>query len=156
MSWCLSTIRIEGPDGSEPPAPSKLTVVVVPSAMYKEEVERYRRRILLAVEPGLLQGALSKLLSARGGDEVVQIARARMKELNDSYSYDVAIVSDDLPTAVHADVVITLPDTRGSGGMGTVRRGGVVQDVSILGAERIVELLEKYAPTDRPPSSFTS
>lgn len=151
MSWCLSTIRIEGPDGSEPPAPSKLTLVVVPSAMYKEEVERYRRRILLDVEPGLLQGALSKLLSARGGDEVVQIARARMKELDDSY--DVAIVSDDLPTAVRAGVVIRLPDTRGTGGMGTVRRGAVVHDVSILGAERIVELIEKYSPyPDRPHS----
>lgn len=63
--------------------------------------------------------------------------------------YDAAVVSDELPDGVHADVVITLPDTRGSGGTGTVARGGVVHEVSIAGASRVVELLEEYVPADR-------
>ena len=61
-----------------------------------------------------------------------------------SGGYDAAVVSDDLPAGVHADVVITLPDTRGSGGTGTVERDGVVQEVTIGGAARVVELLDQY------------
>lgn len=60
--------------------------------------------------------------------------------------YDAAVVSDAVPEGIRAEVVITLPDTRGSGGTGTVRRGGVVQEVSIASAERVVELLESYLP----------
>ena len=52
-----------------------------------------------------------------------------------------------LPAGVRAQVVITVPDTRGSGGMGTVRSGEVVvHDVELDGAERVVELLEQYLP----------
>jgi len=103
-------------------------------------VERYRRRILLAVEPGLLQGALARLLSVRGDDEIVQASRATMTGLDDIY--DVAIVSDELTARVRAGVVITLPDTRGSGGMGTVRRGEVTHEVNIRGAESVIALLD--------------
>lgn len=78
------------------------------------------------------------MLSADQQDDVVQRAP-------DGH-YDAAVVSDELPAGVQADVVITLPDTRGSGGIGTVRRADVVHDVSIGGAERVVELLEEYAP----------
>ena len=60
--------------------------------------------------------------------------------------YDAAVVSDAVPECVRAEVVITLPDTRGSGGTGTVRRGDVVQEVSIASAEQVVELLESYLP----------
>ena len=59
--------------------------------------------------------------------------------------YDAAVVSDDLPDAVRAGVVFTLPDTRGSGGTGSVRRGEIVEEVDIAGAERVVELLQQYA-----------
>lgn len=106
-------------------------------------MERSRRRILLAVTPAVLEGALATMLRASDADDVVQLGRAGLA--GHEGGYDAAVVSDDLPEGVRAGVVITLPDTRGSGGTGTVRRGGVVDEVDIAGAERVVELLEQYA-----------
>ncbi len=107
-------------------------------------MESSGRRILLAVEPGMLEGALAELLSATEEDQVVQGSGGR----TGAYGavYDAAVVSADLPSDVLADVVITLPDAEGSGGTGTVRRGTDVRAVSIDHAGRIVELLEEYAP----------
>ena len=102
------------------------------------------RRILLAVEPGVLEGALARLLSAEFHDEVVQVGRTGRTAPGGGY--DAAVVSNQLPDGVRADVVITLPDTRGSGGTGTVTSGEAVHEVSIGGAERVVELLEQYSP----------
>ncbi len=101
------------------------------------------RRILLAVTPTVLEGALAAMLRAGDHDEVVQLGRGGLA--GHQGGYDAAVVSDELPAGVRAGVVITLPDTRGSGGTGTVRRGEVVQEVDIAGAERVVELLEQYA-----------
>ena len=101
------------------------------------------RRILLAVDPGVLEGALARMLSAGYGDEVVQGGGGRRPIAG---AFDAAVVSEELPAGVHAAVVITLPDTRGSGGTGTVRWGDVLQEVRIAGAERVVELIEQYAP----------
>lgn len=103
-----------------------------------------RRRILLAVDPCVLEGALARMLSAEAGDEVVE--RCRGVSPVNGLAFDAAVVSEELPDGVHAAVVITLPDTRGSGGTGTVRRGDVVQEVNIAGAEGVVELIEQYAP----------
>ena len=111
--------------------------------MYKLSMERFGRRILLAVEPGVLEGALARMLSAGFGDEVVQVGRSGLKAPG---GYDAAVVSDQLPEGVRADVVITLPDTRGSAGTGTVQEGQAVHDVTIGGAERVVQLLEQYVP----------
>jgi hypothetical protein len=102
------------------------------------------RRILLAVEPGVLEGALARLLSATFDDEVVEAGRRGQGA--SAGGYDAAVVSDQLPRGVRADVVITLPDTRGSGGTGTVRSGDEVREVAIAGAEGVVELLEQYSP----------
>jgi hypothetical protein len=104
---------------------------------------RSRRRILLAVTPAVLEGALARMLLATDDDDVVQLSRMGLTGHEDGY--DAAVVSDELPEGVRAGVVITLPDTRGSGGTGTVRRGEVVREVDIAGAERVVELLEQYA-----------
>ena len=99
------------------------------------------RRILLAVEPGVLEGALARLLSARF-DEVIQVGRSGLRA--PAGAYDAAVVSDRLPDGVEANVVITLPDTYGSGGTGTVKTGTVVHDVSIGRAESVVALLEQF------------
>ena len=109
-------------------------------------MEQPGRRILLAVEPGMLEGALGALLSTGSGDDVVQVGRKGMEAPG---HYDAAVVSDKLPDGVRADVLITLPDTRGSGGTGTVSCGDVVYEVTIAGAERVVELLEQYVPRRR-------
>lgn len=105
-------------------------------------MDRSRRRILLAVQPAVLEGALATLLQAADHDDVVQLGHLGVA--GHEGGYDAAVVSDDLPAGVHAGVVITLPDTRGSGGTGTVTRGDVVHEVTIAGAHRVVELLEQY------------
>jgi hypothetical protein len=105
-------------------------------------MERSGRRILLAVEPAVLEGALARMLAAEPRDRVVQMGHRRL----DFPDYDAAVVSDRLPHGVRAAVVITLPDTRGNGGTGTVRSGDVVHEVEIAGAERVVELLAEYVP----------
>jgi hypothetical protein len=102
------------------------------------------RRILLAVEPGVLEGALATLLAAGSDDDVVHVSRNGLQALGGGY--DAAVVSDQVPEGVRAEVVITLPDTRGSGGTGTVKSGEAVYEVNIGGAERVVELLDQYAP----------
>jgi hypothetical protein len=102
------------------------------------------RRILLALDPGVLEGALARMLSTGFGDDLVQ--RGGPRRAIAAGVFDVAVVCEELPDGVEAAVVITLPDTRGSGGMGTVQRGEVVQEVSIADAERVVELIEQYAP----------
>ena len=109
-------------------------------------MKRNRRRILLAVDPAVLEGALAELLSARADDEIVQLSRHRRKGF--SGQYDAAVVSADVPSGVVADVVITLPDTRGSSGRGSVRRGTTTHQVSIGGAERVLELLEQYSSSE--------
>jgi hypothetical protein len=105
-------------------------------------VTRSGRRILLAVEPAVLEGALAAMLAAGEGHDIVDTRGARRRPGGD---YDAAVVSDALPAGVRAGVVITLPDTQGSGGTGTVRTRGVVHQVSIAGAGRVVELLDEYA-----------
>ena len=103
------------------------------------------RRILLAVEPGMLEGALACVLAAGTDDEIVPVT-ARGREVRGG-AFDAAVVSGDLPADVFAGVVITLPDRRGSGGRGTVRRGaGEVRLVEIAGAEGVVELIDRYVP----------
>lgn len=105
-------------------------------------MERPGRRILLAVEPAVLEGALATMLSAGRADRVVDMGRGR----HGSQEYDAAVVSDRLPHGVRAGVVITLPDGRGNGGTGTIRSGDLVRDVEIAGAERVVELLAQNVP----------
>lgn len=107
-------------------------------------MNRSARRILLAVQPGVLEGALATLLSGDSEDEVVQLSRTGQRSIWGDY--DAAVVSDQLPAGVRAHVVITLPDTRGSSGTGTITRGELVHEVSISGAERVIDLLEEYAP----------
>ena len=107
-------------------------------------MERTGRRILLAIEPTVLEGALATMLSSAHDDDVTQLGRDGTTVGGDGY--DAAVVSDELPHGVRAGVVIVLPDTRGSSGKGTVTSGGVVHEVSIEGAEGVVELLEEYVP----------
>jgi hypothetical protein len=106
-------------------------------------VNRGRRRIVLAIEPVLMQGALAKLLLEARDVEVVQLSGADPSDFRGGY--DAAVVSDRLPEGVRADLVITLPDTRGSGGTGTVRSGDLLDEVTIGDAERIMELIEQYS-----------
>ncbi len=84
------------------------------------------------------------MLSVASHDEIVQAGRRGPYAYDGAY--DAAVVSEDLPRSVRADVVITLPDTRGSGGIGTVTSGEAVYLVTIGGGERVIELLEQFSP----------
>lgn len=106
-------------------------------------MEHSRRRILLAVTPAVLEGALATMLLASDDDDIVRLGGNGVA--GHEGGYDAAVVSDELPAGIQAGVVITLPDTRGSGGTGTIRRGDDVRDVTIAGAEQVVELLDLYA-----------
>ncbi len=104
------------------------------------------RRILLSLEPGMLEGALARMLHDAGYGEVVEAGRRARDLVASGGDYDAAVVSHELPAGVRAGVVITLPDTRGSGGTGTVRRGSRVESVQIGDARDVVELLDRYVP----------
>lgn len=99
------------------------------------------RRILLAVRPHLLEGALAEVLAAGGPDEVVCYGGGRSDG-----GYDAAVVCIDLPEDIRPHVVITLADRRGSGGPGSVSSGGVVHEVLIDGPERVLDLLDEHVP----------
>lgn len=102
-----------------------------------------RCRILLAIEPTVLEGALAELLAPRFQGEIVQRGRSSDQLL--AGEFDVAVVSDDLPVGIKAGIVITLPDTRGSAGVGTVMVGASGDEVRISTGERVIELIEQYA-----------
>ncbi len=105
---------------------------------------RTGRRILLVVEPVVLEGALAEVLSIDPDHEVVQLRLSSTRLFHGFF--DGAIISDQLPDNVRAGVVITLPDTRGSAGIGTVTAGDAVLGVRIDGVEQVVELLQQYVP----------
>lgn len=101
-----------------------------------------------------MEGALARLVRAAFHDEFVQVGPQDAKRFD--ANYDAAVVSDNLPDGVWADVVITLPDTRGSGGVGRVRSGQAVHEVNIPDAEAVVELLNEYSRpliAGSPPST---
>jgi hypothetical protein len=105
-----------------------------------------RTRILLAVEPGVLAGALRRLLEDADTGEVVTLDPHSSVEPD---HYDVAIVVSDLPAHLGADVVIQLPDGRGNAGTGLVidLRGRV--PVPIDCATDMLDLLDERHPARR-------
>lgn len=104
-----------------------------------------KRRILLAVGPGLFQGALARMiLSADRAAEVVELARSGRAA--DERAYDAAIVCGSLPAGIRSEVVITLPDDLGSAGVGTLRLASGVREVQIDGPEQVIDLLDAHAP----------
>lgn len=114
---------------------------------------RARRRILVAVEPVVLEGALAALLSGGDRADVIQFHSAHADDL--VAHYDAAIVTDGLGAAVRSDLLITLPDTTGAGGAARVTAGAVSRSVAVgTGAEVIDLLAEQFReemPAIRPP-----
>ena len=92
-------------------------------------------RVLVAVQPVVLEGALASILELIGLDEVFQFHDA--EESVRAAAFDAAIMSAGFPGEVRAWVTITLPDTHVSGGApgrrqpGHIRAGGTSYDVDI-------------------------
>ncbi len=55
--------------------------------------------------------------------------------------FDAAVVSRVLPDRVQSDVVITLPDSYGGAGIGTIEQQGGSEQVAITGPEDLIDLL---------------
>lgn len=106
-------------------------------------------RVLVAVEPVVLEGAFAAILEAIGLDEVVQFHIATAADRG--ARYDAAITSEGLARSVCADVVITLPRIEGSGGPpgpahGHVTKGKVSEAVDIRGEREVIGLLDEHVP----------
>jgi hypothetical protein len=140
---------------------SRLTVVRHTSVTEDWSMSEVRRRILLAVRPRLLEGALIEVLSASGTQDVVRFTGGAEDQC--AVEYDAAFVCTVLPDTIRSRVVITLPDCYGSGGRGVLQDHDGVREVRIDGPEQIIELLHEYAPpalegepaSSRPPRTTT-
>ncbi len=109
-----------------------------------------RRRVLVAIEPIVLEGAFATILELIGLDEVVQFQSATNAERGGHY--DAAIVSAGFQDEARAEVVIILPNVDVSGGARRQRRGHIVtpevtEDVDIDGQREVIHLLDRHAPT---------
>ena len=110
-------------------------------------------RVLVAVQPVVLEGALAAILERIGLDQVVQFHT--VEQIDRAAVYDAAIVSAGFPDEVRAWVTITLPDTQVSGGgPGSTRPGhitapGTSQPVDIRDQRQIIDLLDEHVPAVR-------
>lgn len=103
-----------------------------------------RRRILVALEPTVLEGAFAALLGDGERSEVVQFQKAGLEEL--SAHYDVAIVTSGFAHQVEPEVLITLPDTERAGGGATVTVNGVTRRVKVSTNQEVIDLLSEQFP----------
>ena len=102
------------------------------------------RRILVALEPTVLEGAFAALLGDGERSEVVQFQLAAPEDL--LAHYDVAIVTSGFPYRVEPEVLITLPDTEGGGGGATVTVNGVTRPIKVSTNQEVIDLLsEQFA-----------
>ena len=97
------------------------------------------RRILVSLEPRVLEGAFAAQLGDGDRSEVVQFQRADLEEL--SPHYDVAIVTSGFAHRVQPEVLITLPDTEGGDGAATVTVNGVARPVTVSTNQEMIDLL---------------
>lgn len=97
------------------------------------------RRILVALEPTVLEGAFAALLRDGERSEVVQFHRAGVDEL--AHHYDAAIVTVGFEHDVDSEVLITLPDTEAGGREASVTMNGVTRPVSVDTNSEVVDLL---------------
>lgn len=96
------------------------------------------RRLLVAIEPRVLEGALGLVLQAsiRGSVARLQDLAGPVAETH----YDAAVVTGDFVPLVCADVVLILPEG-GAAGPGRVRTRDAVRTVTIRSCHDVVGLL---------------
>ena len=109
-----------------------------------------RRRILLAVEPRVLEGALASILEQLDLDEIVQ--RQAEGAASRTGDFDAAIVTIGLADGVRSGVVITLPDTVGDEALGSLTVDGRTSAVDIPTYTEVIDLLDARLPAHLPRS----
>jgi hypothetical protein len=103
-----------------------------------------RRRILVALEPTVLEGAFAALLGDGERSEVVQFQKTGPEDL--SAHYDVAIVTSGFAHQVEPEVLIILPDTERADGEATVTVNGVTRPVKVSTNQEVIDLLSEQFP----------
>ena len=100
-----------------------------------------RRRILLDVQPQLLEDALADVLRSTGLDEVL-VSRGNAAD-SPTMAYDAVILTlpDD---TVHADVVIEITDDAVARGHVTI--GSRSEDVALPNPKELLALLDRLVP----------
>jgi hypothetical protein len=98
-------------------------------------------RLLVAVEPRLLEGALALLLESHVQSHVVRLRDATAQDLE--AQYEAAVVTLELPQWLRPDLVITLPP-QGAGGTGWVTTHGACQAIEIASGEEVVALIARW------------
>lgn len=110
------------------------------SSAFDRAVTEEHPRVMIAVEPNMLAGALSTVLAEVGVYDVVS-----SDDLKDAY-VDAAVVTAVRSYLERADIIIELPDTEGGAGIGRVRTWDGAVDVAITGMGSILDLLDRYCP----------
>jgi len=93
-------------------------------------------RLLLAVSPRLLADVLLCALRSLGTDITLHCAEDGTAELD---HYDLALISDVMPPAVAADLVVRLRE--GSAAAAVLRSGGQGEPLEAAGIEGLLELV---------------
>ena len=108
----------------------------------------------MAVEPTVLEGAFATILGHGARADVVQFHRASADER--AGHFDAAIVTAGLAGNLDADVVVTLPDTQGGGGVARVTVGGVSHAVAVRTNDEVIDLLAEQFPVEIPDLAHRS
>lgn len=85
-----------------------MTLTAIRSFYRQVEVKAEMRRVLVSVEPRLLADTLMRALESPQVHVEVHLAAMAASERPQLDMFDVAVVMDELPAGVHADVVVRL------------------------------------------------
>jgi hypothetical protein len=108
-------------------------------------------RILVAVQPAVLQDALVQVLNSAGLDQVETLDVELDTTERGLTGYDAAVVSELAPPGIRARVVITLPDQFGSPGLGAVEAAGQgAWPVPLASSADVIALLDRLVPAQTP------
>ena len=99
-------------------------------------------RILVALRPAVLEGAIAVLLGDGRRNVVVQFHQA--SEADRTGPFDAAVVTREFWSAVHAGVVFTLPDTTEAVGVGVVTNGDGRREFEVRSPEQVIQLLGSF------------
>jgi hypothetical protein len=105
-------------------------------------VSAARRRLLLSVEPRILNDTLERLIAAAGADEVVAVVPGTAVE----GTFDTAIVEAGHAT-IDATVVLELEDGD-AGGRVTVHEDGTAMVIDLRNVADIIDLLDEHGDGD--------
>lgn len=110
------------------------------------------RRILVALQPTVLEGAFAALLGHGERSDVVQFHKASPEQL--SGHYDVAVVTEGLAGDVETDILIVFADTETGGDVAIITVNGLPRIVRAASSQDVMDLFSEHFPGEfRPPDA---